>query len=135
MQEGPPQNWGVNYEIDGNYSLTGDHVAVKILSGFVKFGNGTSPQVKLRSLNLGLCSATPTGQWDIYPHDFLPGTSFAFKDALVTKDVQFRLEPHELKLPLPPNVEPGDLWLCSFLWSNVGGNFPAHEQYRNTLKP
>lgn len=134
LQEGPEKNWGIKYEMNGEYALSGDHVTVKIKAGFVKLGNNTSPEVRLRSINLGLCSASPTGQWDIYPHDFFPSTSLQFKDAVVTRDKGYQVEPHEFALPLPPNADLGDLWVCSFLWSNVGGNFPAHEQYRNTLR-
>jgi hypothetical protein len=134
MQEGRPQDWGVSFELSGTYALAGDHVAVHINSGSVKIGNNTSEQVKLRSLHLGLCSAPTGGQWDIYPHDPIPNTGVDFTNAIVTKDQQYSFSPVDLQLPLPPNVDPSDLWLCGFLWSNVGGSFPAHDQYRNTLK-
>jgi hypothetical protein len=134
LQEGPPENWGIHYEIDGTYTISGDHVAVKITSGSIKLGNNTSSEVKLRALHLGLCSASPTGQWDIYPHDFIPNTGFDFAYAVVSTDSQYNFQPAELQLPLPPGQDPSDLWLCGFLWSNVGGSFPSHQQFRNTLK-
>lgn len=132
-QEG--DQWGLIYELAGTYHLRQSDVEVNLAPSVITRTTANGGSMRLKSLQLGICWALPGGGWDIYPHDSLPQTTLSLDNALIDIGGSVPIPQRSFRLPLVPNFDPTDQWLCAMLWNNTGGNFPAHADNRQTLVP
>jgi hypothetical protein len=129
--------WGIGYEISGVYKVESAGTSVDFRIDSVKLQLGqTSTSVNTTILQIGIChdvQGPPPATWDIYPNPARPASARSL-NIKVEKDKKYT----QTGIAAVVIVNDGGLdlrksWPCSLLWTDSGGNFPAHQDGRQAI--